>query len=209
MPPNSLAAVAAEITAKQGRCKILRFQDLGGSLTPPSGDPLDWWEPENLTHRAELHGIKASAGTFFDAITAWTATAHKAGTRNRRATDGRPDCPYNGQRPASSTPDTPAAWRSTERNHSRELLRPIKTTEGSMPAPRFNDRIITDGLPDGWFIQDRICQNEALLCRRSDFAFGGSLCICTRPRALPTDEWLTTARTIAHGFETENACRRT
>ncbi|MCD9147788.1 hypothetical protein [Pseudophaeobacter flagellatus] len=109
MPAHTLAADTAEITAQQGLCKILRFQDLGGTLTPPSDDPQDWWEPENLTHRAELHSIKASAYNFFDAITAWTAAAHKAGGRNRRATDGRPDCPYNGQGPAPSTTDTPAA----------------------------------------------------------------------------------------------------
>lgn len=108
MPPNSLAAAAAEITAQQGLCKILRFQDLGGELTPPSDDPSDWWEPENLTHRAELHGITASADNFFAAIITWTVAAHKAGARNRRATDGRPDCPYNGQGLAPSAPDTPA-----------------------------------------------------------------------------------------------------
>ncbi|MCD9148494.1 hypothetical protein [Pseudophaeobacter flagellatus] len=109
MPTYSLAAAAVEIAAQQGLCKILKFQDFGGTLTPPSDDPQDWWEPETLTHRAELHGIKASADNFFDAITAWTAAAHKAGTRNRRATDGRPDCPYNGQGLAPSAPDTPAA----------------------------------------------------------------------------------------------------
>ncbi|MFV1626817.1 hypothetical protein VWY34_14370 [Phaeobacter sp. JH20_02] len=70
--------------------------------------------------------------------------------------------------------------------------------------PRFNDRIIKDGFPDGWHVQDRLDSNEALLIRKSDFAFGGSLCICTRPRAMPTDEWLTTAKIIAHGFDAEN-----
>ena len=94
MPPHSLAATAAEIDAQQGLCKILKFQDLGGILTPPSDDPTDWWEPENLTHRAALHGLQANADNFFDAITAWTNAAQTAG--NRRATDGRPDCPYNG-----------------------------------------------------------------------------------------------------------------
>ena len=105
MPPHSLAAAAAEIAAaQQGLCKLLKFQDRGGSLTPPSDDPQDWWEPENLTHRAELHGITASADNFFDAITAWAKAAHQAGNRNRRATDGRPDCPYNGQEQAPATP---------------------------------------------------------------------------------------------------------
>ena len=97
MSAHTLAAAAAEITAQQGLCKIVRFQDLGGSLTPPSDDPSEWWEPENLTHRADLHGIEASADNFFDAIFAWTKAAHQAGARHRRATDDRPDCPYNGQ----------------------------------------------------------------------------------------------------------------
>jgi hypothetical protein len=109
MPPHRLAAAAAEIAATQGLCKLLKFQDLGGSLTPPSDDPQDWWEPENLTHRAELHGITASADNFFDAITVWTKAAQTADTRNRRATDGRPDCPYNGQGLAPGAIPTPAA----------------------------------------------------------------------------------------------------
>lgn len=69
---------------------------------------------------------------------------------------------------------------------------------------RFNDRIIKDGFPEGWHVQDRLNSNEALLVRKSDFAFGGTLCICTRPRAMTTDEWLTTAQMIAHGFVAEN-----
>ncbi|MEQ3679239.1 hypothetical protein [Pseudophaeobacter sp.] len=109
MPPHSLAAAAAEIATQQGLCKILKFQDLGGTLTPPSDDPQDWWEPENLTHRAGLNGIMASADNFFDAITAWTKAAHQASARNRRATDGRPDCPYNGQGLAPGATPNPAA----------------------------------------------------------------------------------------------------
>lgn len=70
--------------------------------------------------------------------------------------------------------------------------------------PRFDDRIIDEGFPQGWFIQDRICQNEALLCRRSDFSIFGSVCICTRPRAMHTDDWVATAQIIAIGFEAEN-----
>jgi hypothetical protein len=76
-----------------------------------------------------------------------------------------------------------------------------------MQTPQFNDRIITEGFPKGWFIQDRIDQNEALLCRESDFAIGGWTCICTRPRAMSTDDWLRTAQIIAHGFEAENQSR--
>jgi hypothetical protein len=73
---------------------------------------------------------------------------------------------------------------------------------------RYNDRIITDGLPDGWYIQDRICQNAALLLRRTDFGLFGWTCICTRPRAMSTDDWILTAQIIAHGFERENTRRQ-
>jgi hypothetical protein len=76
MPPNILAATAvAEITAQQGLYQILSFQDLGGILTPPSDDPTDWWEPENLTHRAEMHGIQASGADTIEAITHWVKVA--------------------------------------------------------------------------------------------------------------------------------------
>lgn len=74
-------------------------------------------------------------------------------------------------------------------------------------APRFNDRIIREGFPEGWYIQDRICENHALLCRESDFAIGGSVCICTRPRATKTDDWILTAQIIANGFDVENEKR--
>lgn len=61
--------------------------------------------------------------------------------------------------------------------------------------PIFNDRIIKDGMPEGWFIQDRLDSNEALLCAPSlNF---GSQSICRRPRAISTDDWLPTARRIA------------
>lgn len=68
------------------------------------------------------------------------------------------------------------------------------------------DRIIKEGFPDMWYVQDRVDDNEALLCRQSDFAlFGGGICICTRPRAISTDEWLKTARLLAEGFDIANS----
>jgi hypothetical protein len=66
--------------------------------------------------------------------------------------------------------------------------------------PRYNDRILSDGFPERYYIQDRICQDQALLCVRRDFGMG-SLCLCTRPRAMSTDDWLDCARMLAHGFE--------
>ncbi len=58
-----------------------------------------------------------------------------------------------------------------------------------------SDRDIREGFPEGWFVQDRIASGEALLC--GPHITFGSTCICLRPRAITTDEWLPTARRIA------------
>ena len=65
-------------------------------------------------------------------------------------------------------------------------------------APRFNDRIIKDGFPDRFYVQDRICQNAAILC--CEGGMFGSNALCVRPRAMTTDDWLPDARRIAHGY---------
>ena len=110
---QKLHSAAADIEAAQGLGKILAFGDHGGTLTPPSDDPTDWWEVENLTHRAELHDIKATGESTFDAVAAWSKAAKAAHSarqvKQRRATDGRPDCPYNGQGLAPGAIPTPAA----------------------------------------------------------------------------------------------------
>lgn len=69
---------------------------------------------------------------------------------------------------------------------------------------RHNDRIITEGFPEGWCVEDRLDENQALLIRKSDFAIGGNMCICQRPAATPTDKWLPIARIIAKGFDLAN-----
>jgi hypothetical protein len=79
---------------------------------------------------------------------------------------------------------------------------------GNEPHMSGPDRVLTDGFPDGWFLEDRPGAGEALLCRRSELAFGGVVCVCLRPRATPTAQWVLTAQIIAHGVEAENARRR-
>jgi hypothetical protein len=71
-----------------------------------------------------------------------------------------------------------------------------------MTAPKFNDRYITDGFPEGWHVQDRLDDNTALLCRTGNAQFGLALnvCVCVRPRAISTDEWIPTAMRLAHGY---------
>lgn len=73
-----------------------------------------------------------------------------------------------------------------------------------MVKREFNDRIITDGLPDGWGIQDRLDEGCALLIRKTPGIWPGSTCICLKPAAITTDEWLSVARRIALGFDAQN-----
>jgi hypothetical protein len=67
----------------QGLNRLLRFFDLGGTITPPSDDPQDWWEPENLTHRAGCLGICPSGGDGYAALLGWIALAAKAPNRSQ------------------------------------------------------------------------------------------------------------------------------
>ena len=77
--------------------------------------------------------------------------------------------------------------------------------EAPMSGP---DRVFTDGFPNRWFLENRPGAREALLCRRSELAFGGVVCVCLRPRATPTEQWVLSAQIIAHGVEAENGRRR-
>lgn len=65
----------------------------------------------------------------------------------------------------------------------------------------FNDRIIRDGFPDRWFVQDRLDEKVALLCTETPGMWPGSTCICLKPAAITTDEWLPIARQIARGYD--------
>jgi len=65
----------------------------------------------------------------------------------------------------------------------------------------FNDRIIRDGFPERWFVQDRLDEKVALLCTETPGMWPGSACICLKPAAITTDEWLPIARQIARGYD--------
>lgn len=75
------------------------FRKAGGTLTPPHEecrwdyDASRWW--------ASLHGMTAHGVSRTDAIRAWLYAARQSlrADQSRRATDDRPDCPYNGQAP--------------------------------------------------------------------------------------------------------------
>jgi hypothetical protein len=76
-----------------------------------------------------------------------------------------------------------------------------------MAAQKFNDRVIEDGFPKGWFIQDRLDSNEALLICHTPGMWPGTVCVCVRPRAMLTDEWLPMARRIASLLEADQRRR--
>lgn len=69
----------------------------------------------------------------------------------------------------------------------------------------FNDRIIKEGLPKGWYIQDRMTENVALLVKETPGLWPGSTCICLRPKAMDTDKWVPIASLLAEGFDICNA----
>ncbi|NTF17172.1 hypothetical protein G6L37_01850 [Agrobacterium rubi] len=61
------------------------------------------------------------------------------------------------------------------------------------------DRVISEGFPQGWFVQDRQSERTAVLVAPPglrDYAAGGKA-VCLKPRLLSTDEWLPVARGIA------------
>jgi hypothetical protein len=78
---------------------------------------------------------------------------------------------------------------------------PIRARDGRGTATVPADRIISKGFPVGWFLEDRPGAGGTLLCRRSELAFGGVVCVCTKPRATPTAQWVLTAQIIAYGVE--------
>lgn len=100
LDPQVLYCAVQELQAKvldSSRCN--RFDQLGGVSHPP--EPDAWTFEESLWH-IRLHGIWASGKTKAKAIDAWIANAMERVPR--RATDGRPVDPYDGQGLAPATP---------------------------------------------------------------------------------------------------------
>ena len=71
------------------------FRDLGGNIWRPDHDP---WVYEELLWMVDLLGIRETAPTKTEALSKWIKQA--TDQTAKRASDGRPDCPFNGQRPA-------------------------------------------------------------------------------------------------------------
>lgn len=84
--------------------RVVLFRILGGITRQPDTEAF---LPEEDVWQADLFGILCTGNCCDEAIQKW-ACAAKA-IIARRATDGRPDCPYNGTGPAPGSSPTPAA----------------------------------------------------------------------------------------------------
>lgn len=93
--PQQLYAACREIAAAPICDRAGAFQRAGGLLTPPQDDN---WDYLNSRWRAELMDLKAHGDSRVEAVSAWLKLARRR--IPHRATDRRPDCPYNGQPPA-------------------------------------------------------------------------------------------------------------
>jgi hypothetical protein len=93
--------IYAAARAMRTRCRFgqaMLVQELGGSITPGSTDPDDWFDFDASRCRVSLLGLTATGDDMPAALDAWLRTAQIRHTFDgtRRATDGRPDCPYHG-----------------------------------------------------------------------------------------------------------------
>ncbi|KIC25413.1 MULTISPECIES: hypothetical protein [unclassified Leisingera] len=85
----------------RARCRFgqaMLLQELGGKITPASTEASDRFDYETTRWHASLLGVCASGNDLSETLNAWMRAAQRR-LRNdftRRATDGRPDCPYNG-----------------------------------------------------------------------------------------------------------------
>lgn len=100
---QDLFSAAHEIQQRQ-HCRFsqaMLIQQLGGSITPGSTDPDDRFDFDASRCRVSLMGLTATGDDMPAALDAWlrTARVHHNIDGTRRATDGRPDCPYNGAAP--------------------------------------------------------------------------------------------------------------
>ncbi|WP_323783097.1 hypothetical protein [Leisingera sp.] len=103
MPPTPQEIYAAT-RAMRSRCRFgqaMLLQKFGGRITPASTDPSDRFDFGATRWRLSLLGLSATGDDMPSALDAWLRTAQIRHTIDgtRRATDGRPDCPYNGAPP--------------------------------------------------------------------------------------------------------------
>ncbi|WP_254868557.1 hypothetical protein [Phaeobacter sp. HF9A] len=97
---NTLALYAATETlrATPMHQRSEQFADLGGCITAPMSDA---WIYDEALWLVDLMGIQCTGTSRQSALSLWIKTA--SARAPRRASDGRPDCPYNGQSLAPTT----------------------------------------------------------------------------------------------------------
>lgn len=109
MPPHAQELYAQAQDLKHRGEQFPRrslFLLLGGTLFEP--EPVTGYPDENCWY-ASLHGRTKFAETCDTAILKWAEAVLRLPCAAQRATDGRPDCPYNGAGLAPPSPATPAA----------------------------------------------------------------------------------------------------
>lgn len=84
--------------------RVVLFRHLGGITRQPEATT---GYPSENEWQADLFGILRTGKTCDEAILNWAKAAEV--NTPRRATDCRPDCPYNGAGPAPEPTATPAA----------------------------------------------------------------------------------------------------
>ena len=91
---NTLALYAAAETlrATPMHQRSEQFADLGGCITAPMSDA---WGYDEALWLVDLMGLQCTGTSRQSALSDWINTA--SARVPRRASDGRPDCPYNGQ----------------------------------------------------------------------------------------------------------------
>ncbi len=96
---NTLALYAATeaLRATPMHQRSEQFAELGGRITAPVSDA---WIYDEALWLVDLMGIQSTGTSRQSALSRWIKTA--SARVPRRASDGRPDCPYNGQLPASN-----------------------------------------------------------------------------------------------------------
>ncbi|WP_227512327.1 hypothetical protein [Tritonibacter mobilis] len=94
----TLYAAAETLRATPMHQRSEQFADLGGCIAAPMSDA---WVYDEALWLVDLMGIQSTGTSRQSALSHWIKIA--SARVSCRASDGRPDCPYNGQPPAPAT----------------------------------------------------------------------------------------------------------
>lgn len=102
---QTLYSVARDMHSRDVFGRAILLQKLGGRISPASTHASDRFDYDAMQWNVSLMGVIGIGSDLASALASWVRTArlHHLIDRTRRATDGRPDCPYNGQAPLPET----------------------------------------------------------------------------------------------------------